>query len=193
VTYPVGTLLEKPTLPELRWKPTRAKSSRRGVDVRLVWNHRWAGGTIDSVIGEFLVPANEKSSTIVYAGEVGPDAGRCVQMISLADKPWTQSELNGSAVSIEAADAIWLGHDPHGFSRLARMNAWLLHELGLPATWVTHAHIASGRGFTRHADGGTAAGGHTQCPTTNLALWHQFGELVHHELRRGHLRHVWAR
>jgi hypothetical protein len=193
LSYPTNVLLEKPTLPELRWVPTRAKSSRHGTRIRLVVNHRWAGGTFDSVVSEFKNPALEKSATIVYAGEVGRDAGRCAQMIALADKPWTQCELNPAAVSIECADAVWLGHDPHGFSRLARMTAWLLHHLELPATWVHHSMIASGRGHCRHADGGTAACGHTQCPTTSLALYGQFSELVRQELRRGHFRERWAR
>jgi hypothetical protein len=137
--------------------------------------------------------ANEVSSTIVYAGEVGRDAGRCVQMVALADKAWTESAFNASGVSIESADAIWLGHDPHGFSRLARMTAWLLHHLELPATWVHQAAIASGHGHCRHADGGAAAGGHTSCPTTDLALFGQFADLVRRELKRDQFRHEWAR
>ncbi len=37
-----------------------------------------------------------------------------------------------TGVSYETADAIWLGHDPEGFCRLARMVASELHHNNLP-------------------------------------------------------------
>lgn len=192
---PVGTI----TLPDLRWHPTPARSAREhGVAIEDVWMHRWGitgfqHESIDGVIAEFMNPANEASAHIVYAGEVGQSAGHCVQMVALRDKAWTEAADNSEGVSIECGDAMWLGHDPHGFARAARIAGWLLQHEHLPAAWVRHPHTTHYHGITRHADGGAAAGGHTQCPTTDLQLFAQFVARTKAEMVHGGYRAKWAR
>jgi hypothetical protein len=191
----IGTL----TLPSLEVKMTPAKSSRpSGAVIEDVFVHRWGitafrHESIEGVIAEFLDPANEASAHLVYAGEVGLSAGRCVQMVRLADKAWTEGADNGEGVSIECGDAMWLGHDPVGFARAARIVGWLLRHEHLPAAWVRHPHTTHYHGVTRHADGGAADGGHTICPTADLELWHQFVARVKGELVHGGYRDKWLR
>lgn len=180
-------------LPELDFAFTPAASSRHGEQVRLVWVHRWGGGSIDGVKSWFMNPDNDVSAHIVYAGEIGKDRGRCLQMVRLADKAWTEAAYNASGVSIECADAMWLGKDPAGLARTARIVGWFLKKYKLPATYVDARHISSGRGFTRHADGGLAGGGHTSCPTTDMALWHRFVQMVQAEVAKGGYRTNWAK
>lgn len=186
---PVG----KTVLPHLDWQPTDAKSTRAaGVTVEDVFVHRWGGGSYHGVISEFLNPANQASAHFVYAGQTGADAGKCCQMIPLAGKAWTEAAFNSEGVSIESADAIWLGHDPNGFAQLARIVGWLLHHEKLPAAWVHDPHTHA-KGFARHADGGADGGGHTACPTTDMQLWAQFVERVKGEFAHGGYRTRWAR
>lgn len=190
----VGSL----TLPDLVWEPTQAKSSRNGATVEELFMHRWGISdwkheSLDGIISEFLNPANQASAHIAYAGEVGKDAGRCVQFVALADKAWTEAADNPEGVSVECGDAMWLGKDPEGFARAARIAGWLLSHEHLPAAWVSKPHTTHTHGISRHADGGTADGGHTLCPTDDLQLWHQFVARVKAEIAFGGYRKVWAR
>jgi hypothetical protein len=137
-------------------------------------------------------PKNEASSHFVYAGEIGHDAGQCVQMVALKDKAWTEAAFNSEGISIECADAIWLLHDPKGFARAARITAWLLQHEHLPGAWVRDPHTHA-KGLARHADAGSAGGGHTACPTTDKELWIQFVSRVKAELAHGGFRADWAR
>lgn len=189
----------KVVLPELGWHPTTAKSGRQaGVKIETIFEHRWgianAGAeSIDGVIAEFMNPANQASAHIVYGGEVGSSKGRCVQMVALADKAWTEAADNSEGVSIECADEVWLGGDPVGFARLARITGWLCIRLELPAVWVKDPHTSHAHGISRHADGGAPDGGHTQCPTTDLELFEQFVGRVLAEVTHDGYRKVWAR
>src|SRR5437868_2157250 len=108
-------------LPELEWVPTRACSSRHGAKVRLVVLHRWGGGTLAGVEHWFENPSDRASAHVVYAGERGRDAGRSAQMVSWAEKAWTEAYYNAASVEIECADAIWIGGDAAGLHRVARM------------------------------------------------------------------------
>ncbi len=99
---PVGHL----TLPKLEWVPG-ACSSRNGSPVEEVFLHRWGirdtqHERISGVVSEFKNPANQASAHFVYAGEVGPDKGRCVQMVAYADKSWTEAQDNPRGVSSDA-------------------------------------------------------------------------------------------
>jgi hypothetical protein len=190
---PVGSL----TLPPLKQHLTTACGSRAGVHVEDLFMHRWgitASGaeSIEGVIAEFMNPANEASSHIVYAGEVGKSAGRCVQMVPLAKRAWTEAADNSEGVSVECGDPMWLGHDPEGFARAARIAGWLLLHEHLPAAWVRHPHETHFKGITRHADGGAADGGHTVCPTADLELFGQFVACVKAEMMHGGYRAIWA-
>lgn len=185
-------------LPDLTTRWTAAHSAGRGGrKIEDVWLHRWGiadwrSESIDGVIREFLDPSKDASAHFVYAGEIGPNAGRCVQMVRYADSAWTEAAFNKEGVSIECADAIWLGHDPKGFARVARITAFLLHRFNLGGKWVRDPHTHA-LGVTRHADGGSDGGGHTQCPTTDLELWGQFIRRVDAELALGGFRKEWGR
>ena len=183
------------SVPEpLEWVPTNAFSSRGGVRPSMVVVHRWSGGTLQGVESWFENPANNASSHLVYAGEVGPNAGRCAQMVRISDKAWTEAAFNPWGISIESADAIWIGDDYDGFERLARIVAWLCHHYGIPGNWVRHPDLhANPQGICRHGDLGTLGGGHTSCPTTDDSQWQQFVALVAGELRRGGFRPTWTR
>jgi hypothetical protein len=156
-----------------------------------VWLHRWGGGTFHGTESWFENPKSDASAHIVYAGEIGADKGRAAQMVRYSRKAWTEAAYNRTGVSIECGDALWLGHDPVGFARTARITAFLLKEFGLPANW-RHGVTFGRRGFSRHADGGAPAGGHTQCPTTDMELWWQFVGRVKGEAAYGHFRPEWG-
>lgn len=184
----------KVTLPKLRWKPTDASGSRFNHPVELIVVHRWGvryttkaaeAASYEGVIRFFSDPKNQASAHVVFPGSAVPD--EATQMVSWDRMAWAEAAYNPAADDIESADAIWLGHDPHGFEVLARIVADRLHERGLPPVWSTH------RGFCRHADLGAAGGGHLECPTTNLALWHEFEQAVQKETHRGGFRPNWGR
>jgi hypothetical protein len=178
-------------LPRLRFVPTPAMSPRFGMPIRKVWLHRWAGGEYENIVRYFQNPHNEASAHFVFPGAQKPD--EITQMVPRSRKSWTEAAFNRTGISIECADAIWLGHDPEGFAQLARVVAFELHHAGLPPVWSRGNRFDPRRGFCRHADGGTLAGGHTQCPTTDLELWAQFVFRVQAEHRRGGFRRTWGR
>ncbi len=182
----VGSL----TLPRLDHVMTGNSSPRYGAPRQKLWNHRWAGGSYPGVLQWFRNPNSDASAHFVYAGEIGHYKSKCAQMVTISRKAWTEAFYNRTGISIEAADAIWLGHDPVGFARLARINAFLLRQQKLPPNWV-HGWTFGRKGFLRHADGGQLAGGHTQCPTTDLELWKQFVGRVKGEYQFGHFREHW--
>lgn len=192
---PVGTVV----LPELEFDFTWNHSARTpGVQVEDLFMHRWGitnwrQERIDGIAREFRDPASEASSHIAYAGEVGPDKGRCIQGVKLADKAWTEAADNSEGVSVECGDAMWLGQDPHGFAVAARIAGWLLLHESLPAAWVRNPHTTHYKGVTRHADGGAPDGNHTVCPTDDLELFGQFVNRTKLEIAHGGYRTLWAR
>src|SRR5437868_8344072 len=168
-------------LPSLVWRRTTACSDRRGHPVSLVVVHRWGvrytspageAKSYHGVINYFLDRSHQASAHFVYPGSA--EAG-CTQMVRYADFAWAEAACNPSSVEVESADAIWLHKDDAGLKQLARIVAFLLHRYKLPAVW---SHT---RGFCRHADLGSAGGGHTACPTTDLGLWRIFVSLVQAE------------
>jgi N-acetyl-anhydromuramyl-L-alanine amidase AmpD len=181
------------TLPKLATVPSPNRSSRGGRRPRLVFVHTWGGGTYDGTVTWLCEKGSNTSAHLVYAGEHGPDAGKCAQLVPFGDKAWTECELNAIGISVESADAIWQGRDPHGFERLARIVAGLCHYHLDACRYVTAAGIVAGsHGFTRHADGGALGCGHLACPTTDGELWAQFCERVVLEYRRGGFRPSWG-
>ena len=181
-------------LPHLHWHPTAASGDRHGHPVDLVVVHRWGDRYVsepaekvdyEGVIRYFSNPKNEASAHVVYPGSAVP--GEATQMVSWSDYAWAEAAYNPAADDVESADAIWIGHDPHGFRQLARIVAARLAVRGLPPVW------SSRRGVCRHADLGSAGGGHLECPTTDLALWRDFVKLVQAEHTRGHFRQPWGR
>jgi hypothetical protein len=178
-------------LPPLTFDYTNAHSSRRGRKVDLVVVHRWGGGRMDGVIAEFKDVKNEASAHGVYAGEIGADKGRCVQMVALDDKAWTCEDFNARSDNWEFADAMWQSNDPYGLARAARIIGWNLWKRGFPPNWVRgHGLVDGHRGFTRHYDLGASGGGHYD-PTTNSTDWLHFVYMVKHEVQRGGFRHDW--
>jgi N-acetylmuramoyl-L-alanine amidase-like protein len=181
-------------LPALIWHPTTACGQRHGSQIELVVVHRWGVRYVDQpgeeksyagVVAYFTHPANRASAHVVYPGSAVEN--EATQMVRWADYAWAEAAYNPVSVEVESADAIWLGHDEYGFKQLARMVAAMLHYHGLPPVW-SHR-----RGFCRHADLGSAGGGHTECPTTDLALWRRFCGLVQAEYERGGFRERWGR
>lgn len=181
-------------LPDLDWHPTTACGDRHGSAIELAVVHRWGVRYVDKpgeeksyagVVAYFTHPANRASAHYVYPGSAVP--GEATQMVRAADYAWTQAAFNPVAIEVESADAIWLGHDDDGFKQLARIVAALCHYHGLPPVW-SHR-----KGFCRHADLGAAGGGHTECPTTDLAVWRRFVRLVQAEHERGGFRPRWGR
>ena len=126
---PVGKL----AAPTPEWHPSPNHSSRNGTQASVLFNHVWGGGTFDGTVSWLCSPGSEASAHLVYAGRLGPDAGRCLQLVAWADKAWTECDLNPRGISIETADAVWQGHDPEGFAQLARTVALILHVHGWPA------------------------------------------------------------
>jgi hypothetical protein len=180
--------------PDLRWLPTAASGPRSGHPVSIVVVHRWGvrytspaaeAASYQGVCLYFRDPRNRASAHIVFPGS--SDAGAATQMVAWDQMAWAEAAYNPAADDVESADAIWLGHDPHGFAVLARIVAFRLHARGLPAVWSTR------HGVCRHADLGAAGGGHTECPTTDLALWRRFVAAVQHETARGGFRESWGR
>lgn len=163
------------TLPTLLWHPTAASSPRFGHLVSLVVVHRWGvrytseadeARSYLGVVNFFSDPRNKASAHVVYPGSAVPKAA--TQMVAWADMAWAEAAYNPTADDVESADAIWLGHDPIGFDQLALIVSQRLKARGLPPVWSSRS------GFCRHADLGAAGGGHTECPTTDLALWRSF-------------------
>ncbi len=188
------------TLPELKWEPTEACGSRHGQKVRLVVLHRWGvrftterdeAASYHGVIRYFQNPAHDASAHVVYPGSAVP--GEATQMVTWAQKAWTEAFYNPDSVEVESADAIWLGHDPAGFQQLAHMTAWMLHHWHLPPVALDPAGVVHGSGFCRHADLGRLGGGHTSCPTTDRRVWEDFVRLVRSEYHRGGFRDHWGR
>jgi hypothetical protein len=181
-------------LPSLAWHPTTAQRSRDGEKIVRVVVHRWGvsytsekneAASYGGVVRFFTNPANQASAHIVFPGSAVP--GKATQMVAWSEAAWAEEAYNNSSDDIESADAIWLGYDPRGFEELARIVAMRCHVRGIPPVWsISH-------GFCRHADLGTSGGGHTQCPTTDLALWHKFVTAVQYESHRGGFRPVWGR
>lgn len=191
---PVGSI----PAPELHWRPTPNRSSRAGRRPRLVFVHVWGGGTFEGVVEWLhrsdLPPSRRASSHVVYAGELGPDAGKAAQLVPWHEKAWTECELNPVGLSIETADAIWRGHDPHGFARLARMVALLCHlELDACRPVPPAGIIHGSHGFTSHRDAGALGCGHPFCPTPDEELWRQFSSRVIAEWRHGGFRDKWGK
>lgn len=191
---PVGSLV----LPDLEFDFTWNHSKRQpGVELETAFAHRW--GITDwrheSVAGiqrEFRDPKSQASAHIVYPGEYGDDAGRCIQGVHLADKAWTEGADNSEGISVEFGDPMWLGHDPEGFARAARIMGWICQHEDFPGVWVHHPHTSHAHGVSRHGDGGTADGGHFHCPTDDLELFGQFIYRIHAELMLGGYRGKWA-
>lgn len=181
-------------LPKLDWVPTTACSSRYDHIVQRVVLHRWGvkytdekaeAASYQGVIRYFSSRDHGASAHFVMPGSAVP--GRATQMIPYSQAAWAEAAYNYTSVEIECADAIWLGHDPHGLQVTARMTAYLLHRFGIPVRWSKDA------GFCRHADLGVPGGGHTECPTTNMSVWKAFVHMVQLESSRGGFLKHWGR
>lgn len=198
-----GDASSSPTvLPSLDWRPTTACSPRYGHLVELVVVHRWGvrytsepaeAQSYAGVVAFFSAPANRASAHVVFPGSADP--GHATQMVAWDALAWAEAAYNAGADEVESADACWLPDprragkviDEAGLAVLARIVAYRLHVRKLPPVWSAR------QGFCRHADLGAAGGGHTACPTTDLALWRRFSALVQAEYHRGGFRPSWGR
>lgn len=194
MTYPHLPPVGKLAAPTLPYHRSPNQSSRNGRRPRLVFVHVWGGGTFESVVAWLSSPRSQASAHVVYGGTLEHAAGAAAQLVPFADKAWTECELNPVGISVESADAIWQGHDPHGFAQLARLVALLCHvHLDACRPVTAQGIVAGSHGFTRHADAGALGCGHLACPTTDLALWRQFSERVVAEYRHGGFRDRYGR
>lgn len=186
-------------LPELTYHPTEACGDRFGHPVELVVVHRWGVRYVsepaekvdyEGVVRFFSDPRNQASAHIVFPGSAYP--GHATQMVPWAKYAWAEAAYNPVADDVESADACWtFGADNHlvdldGLHVLAHIVAFRLKKRHLPPVWSTRL------GFCRHGDLGAAGGGHTACPTTNMALWRYFVRLVQAEYHKGGFRHSWG-
>lgn len=181
-------------LPDLPFLRTPNVSSRGGRRARLVFAHVWGGGSFDGTVGWLRNPESQASAHVVYAGEVGKDAGRAVQLVPWSMKAWTECELNPVGISVEFADAIWHGADPEGFAVAARIVAGLCHFHLDTCRFVTAEGIVAGsHGFTFHRTAGALGCGHTHCPTDDAELLSQFRSRVLAESRVKGWRKAWGK
>ena len=189
MTYPKLPQLGTIAAPPLAWRASPNCSSRNGIRPHLIFVHTWGGGSFDSVTAWLCNPQPEHPERRVSAHVVYGGTDQATQLVRWSDKAWTESTLNPVGISVESADAIWNGHDPEGFAQLARLVALLCHLHLDGCRYVTAQGIVAGMaGFTRHADAGALGGGHTSCPTADLALWRQFAGRVVAEYRYGGFR-----
>lgn len=138
----------------------------------------------------FLDPKHQASAHIVFPGSAKKN--EATQMVLKSEKAWAESFFNSVSMDIESADAIWLGEDPKGMQVLARITAFELWQFKLPAIYVSGKQLLKGMpGFCRHADLGSAGGGHFSCPTTSMKVWREFVGMVQAEAKRGGFRKVW--
>lgn len=186
--------------PRLLWRPSDGRGDRHGATVRHVVVHRW-GDRWPDARGEAAVyhgvvnylaagVRNNASAHIVFPGSAVP--GEATQLVRWSDYAWAEAAYNPTSDEIESADALWVPdahgrYDDAGLAVLARIVAFRLWVRGLPAVW------SHDRGFCRHADLGSAGGGHTQCPTTDLTRWKLFVRHVQHESARGGFLRRWGR
>ena len=192
--YPRLPAVGEAPLPALPFHASPNQSSRGGRRPRLVFLHTWGGGSFDSVRAWLSDPEAKASAHVVYGGTLDNAAGAAVQLVPWAAKAWTECELNPVGISVECADAIWRGHDAHGFAQLARIVAFLcLRHLDACRPVDAHGIVAGTHGFTRHADAGALGCGHLACPTTDLQLWRQFASRVVAEYRHGGFRDRWGK
>lgn len=191
-----------PILPRhLTWQPTPNSGSRHGHPVNLVVVHRWGvrvttqpaeALSYQGVINYLRDPAHPDSAHIVFPGSAVPDTA--AQLVSWNDMAWAEAAYNPVADEVETADELWpdalpAGQKPDaaGLAVLARIVAFRCHIRGIPPVWSTT------RGFCRHADLGAAGGGHTQCPTTDIAYWKAFCRQVTAQYERGGFLPRWGR
>jgi len=186
---PVGAV----AAPELPFRPSPNLSSRHGSAARIVFVHVWGGGSFQSVCNWLSDPRSQASAHVVYGGTLNDPEGEAAQLVKWEDKAWTQCALNPVGLSVESADAIWQGHDAHGFAQLARIVALLCHlQLQVCRELTPAAVLAGSQGFARHADAGALGCGHLSCPTADAELWQQFASRVIEEYRHGGFRSSWG-
>ncbi|MGW1836312.1 peptidoglycan-binding protein [Streptomyces sp. NPDC002067] len=99
--------------------------------------------------------------------------GALYQWVNTANRAWAQANGNSSWLSIEnegqGGDALTSAQ----MDRIAEVFAWVHKTYGVP---LQVASGPSGRGLGYHAMGGSAWGGHTQCPGSRIVA--QLPEIV---------------
>lgn len=114
-----------------------------------------AVGSYEGTISWCNNPASSVSCYAVIAKD-----GRMAQLVDLDNKAWTQA----------AGNADWIGVEMEGnqepltgpqLQTVARLYAWLVQTYGVP---LAKTDSPTGRGLGWHGMGGSAWGGHFQCP-----------------------------
>lgn len=195
-------------LPELAWKASGGATPRHGSHVARVVIHRWGERIPVSELDEaklyggvvnYLRDAkNRASAHVVHPGTIAP--GLATQLVRWSDFAWAEAAYNPTSVEVESADAIWIQdehgvYDEVGLETLARITAFLLSTGGglhLPTERTLPPVWSHERGFCRHADLGAAGGGHTECPTTDVARWRHFCSRVEYQWHLGQFRPTWG-
>jgi N-acetyl-anhydromuramyl-L-alanine amidase AmpD len=168
------------SLPPLRFIESPNQSNRfPGVPLDLIVLHDTEGG-YEGAIKWFQNRHSAVSAHLVLS----EDGKRCVQMVPFKQKAWHCATFNSRSIGIEMAG--FLDHESEAqMARAARITAFLLHKLGLPA----HASIRSG--FCRHRDLGAAGGSHVDPMGDHK--WKHMVELVKFEAQRNKFRASWGR
>lgn len=186
-----GTTGVPAVLPPLVQAPSPNQSPRlHGATVVGLVVHRPVG----SYAGAIATMRDPKHEAAAHA-IVRDDGRQATQLVPWNRKAWHAAAFNSYTIGVETPDAVWLeqvGRPSYAKRVCARVFAYLAHKHAIPARAVTGADLIAGkRGLVRHLDLGAMGGGHTD-PTSREDVWHEFVELVAHELDRGGFRPSWG-
>ncbi|MEW2402118.1 peptidoglycan-binding protein [Streptomyces sp. NPDC046862] len=149
------------------WRPVPNRTLNGQSEVRGVVVHIMAG-TLAGTDAWFRNPAAQASSHFGTGR-----SGALYQWVSTSDRAWAQSAGNRSWLSVENEGK---GGDKLTESQLdrnAQVLAWAHEQYDVP---LKLASGPSDRGLGYHAMGGSAWGGHTQCPGSKIVA--QLPEIV---------------
>jgi len=181
------------TLAPLVQRQSPNYSSRRGRQVtHLVWH---------STIGAYAGAVRWLCTPTVYNADgsvrSGPDAsahcvvredgGETTQLVPLAQKAWHAEAWNGFSVGVEHASLTQGFASAQQMMQSARLFAWLCNHFRIPP--LDGLHRPSG--IVMHRELGVAGGGHHDGPDDQV--WHEYLQLVQHELARGGFRKAYLR
>jgi hypothetical protein len=115
-----------------------------------------AQGSYEGTIAWLKNPQSGASSHFVNAKD-----GRLTQLVDTADMAWAQMAGNGEWVSIEHEGMSGEALTPQQYENDAEIYAWLVRDEAIPLQITNDVNVL---GLGYHAMGGSAWGGHPDCP-----------------------------